>query len=287
MVKRSKILLGLLGIACIITASAKTLPYQTIIESNTPAILNTISKNAKNEQIDKLPMGQIIEWTSLQLLDKPYVGALLDKKVPEYLYISLNSTDCMLFVEHVLAVSYLIKHNDLNLKNLTSLVKDERYHGALAYCNRNHYFKDWALTNQHKGLVYDAALPLTGIDLPYSAHVMSDWIKNQPNSLHYSDLACIQKRETLINQEKIGFIPLKILPHYIKDIQAGDIIGIVRTPKGRADSIHHLAIAYLHNGKVGLVDASSDYKRVVIAPSLMGYLAQFQDSEGIILFRAK
>ncbi|MFN7095542.1 MAG: N-acetylmuramoyl-L-alanine amidase-like domain-containing protein, partial [Burkholderiales bacterium] len=234
------------------------------------------------------PIGEIMQKVALQLVGKPYVGGLLDKPtMPEYLYISLEQTDCMLFVEHILAVSELIKSNKLNLNNLASRIKEERYHGNLSYCNRNHYFKDWALDNQKKLWVSDEGMRLSRLALPYSAHVLSDSITNSKNNLHAADLACIKKREQIINQEQLGFIPVKELPKYLLQIKPGDIIGIVRTSNGRADSIYHLGIAYVHNGKVGMIHASSDAKQVVIADSLLAYLGEFKDSQGIILLRAQ
>jgi len=279
------------GLICLIyiPVYAANPDYSIIVESQTPTTLNTIAKNAIAQNIAKLPIGEIMQWTALQMLGKPYVGGLLDKSLPEYLYISLEQTDCMLFTEEILALSNLIRLGQLNLANFTAMIKTERYHGEVAYCNRNHYFKDWSLVNQKKHLVIDEGLLLTGIVLPYPAHVLGDRIAKNPHDPHRADLSCIQEREFLINHEQLGFIPLKDLPKYLQDIQPGDIIGIVRIPKGRADSIHHLGIAYVHHssGIVSMIDASSDAKQVVVAPSLMGYLAQFKDSQGIILLRAK
>src|SRR4029077_2455360 len=153
------------------------------------------------------------------------------------------------------------------------------------YCNRNHYFKDWSVENINKGLLTDEAEKLTHQYLSYPANVLSRAIANIP--AHAGDVECIKSREEYINTLKLGFIPLKVLPKYLYKIKSGDIIGIVRTPKGRMDSIYHLSIAYVHGNKVGMIDASSIYKKVVIEDTLTGYLAKFKNSEGIILLRAK
>ncbi|MCE3269033.1 MAG: hypothetical protein K0R49_1285, partial [Burkholderiales bacterium] len=47
-----------------------------------------------------------------------------------------------------------------------------------------------------------------------------------------------------------------------------------------------LGIAYLHDGKVGMIDASSSHKKVIVEDTLTGYLTKFKNSEGIILLRA-
>ena len=92
---------------------------------------------AKEENVAQKDIGEIVLWSSLQLLDSPYVGGLLDKTTPEYLYISLSDTDCMLFVEQVAVLSRLIKANKLTFDNYVDGIKQIRYHGELSYCNRN------------------------------------------------------------------------------------------------------------------------------------------------------
>lgn len=264
--------------------------YEIIVESGTPKTLAVIKANANKEKVAKLPIGKVIEWTALQLMGKPYSIALLDQKTPEYLYISLNNTDCMLFIEEVVAVSELIKNNRLDMNDLTTQIAKLRYHGDLAYCNRNHYFKDWAYVNEKNGIFKDEAFLLTGINLPYKANVMSIHIANAAESNpHKADLACIKAREDIINnQESIGFIPLKDLPKYLSKIQSGDVIGIIRhSENSKADSVHHLGIAYVHNGVVSMIHASSEMHKVVISDTLTGYLARFKDSQGIVLLRAK
>ncbi len=257
--------------------------YQTIIESGTPNEI--ISLNAKIAKNPSLSVGQIMQLTALHLVGQPYGIGLLDRQQPEYMYVSLHETDCMLFVEQVLSASELIKQKRLNLDNLIQDTKDLRYHGDLAYCNRNHYFKDWATVNIEKGYVTDEAYRLTHILFPYTADVMSKKIATDDNDAHKKDLACIIKREGFINQQKLGFIPLTDLPRYLRFIKSGDIIGIVRTPNGKADAVHHLGIAYVHDNVVSMIHASSKSGKVVIADTLTGYLGQYTDSQGIILLR--
>ena len=270
---------------CLVGSAYAETEYQTVIESSTPAIISNLQVKAKHDNVAKGSVGQINQWLALQLLDKPYSIALLDRQMPEYMYVTLGATDCMLFVEEVLASSELIKQQQFNLNNLTKETKNLRYHGTLSYCNRNHYFKDWAITNISKGYVTDAAYQISGITFPFEADVMSKKIAESSGDIHRSDFACIQEREQAINEGHLGFIPLRDLPKYLKDIKPGDIIGIVRTPGGRADAVHHLGIAYVHNNLVSMIHASSKSGKVVIANTLMEYLNQYKDSQGIILLR--
>ena len=258
--------------------------YSVVIESNTQITINKLNKIAKLQQIQKKSMGDIVQWVSLQLLNSPYKYYLLDRHIPEYLYISLNDTDCMLFIEEVVVVSRLLQENKLTLDNYVAGIKQIRYHGDVTYCNRNHYFKDWAVMNERQGIVMDIASNLMHIRYPYLANVMSKNIAKNPENMHYPHINCIIARESVVNTEQIGFIPLKQLSKYLKYVQSGDIIGIIRNPT-KADPVQHLGIAYLHDGKVGMIDASSIHSKVVIEESLLVYLAKFNNSKGIILFR--
>jgi hypothetical protein len=269
-------------------ASAINSNSQVILESNTESILNDIKHNAIMSRIKEYNLGEIIKWVALQMLGQPYRAKLLDKSLHpglEYLYVSLSSTDCMLFVEHVMALSILIKTNHLTLYNLINQVQKERYHGTLSYCNRNHYFKDWALANQANGFVIDEAFKLNGKTLPYTAHILSDKISSNPNDFHKAYLLCIKEREKLIDKQQVGFIPLKELTKYLPLIRNGDIIGIVRTPTANSDSIQHVGIAYRQGNEVGMIHASSKFLKVIIDNSLINYLKKSPASLGIILLR--
>lgn len=274
-----------IGLACFLTATT-VFADNLIIESGTPALLHQIQANAAKQSIRFRSPGDIVAWSALQSINQPYVGGLLDKTTPEYLYISLSKTDCMLFVEEVIAISRLLHEQRLTLTNLTQEIRKLRYHGKISYCNRNHYFKDWAAENIKKGIIRDIGIRLSGQYYNYPAHAISTYLEEHQDNANYSQLSCIKKREQDINtQEKIGFIPLNKLSQKLQYIHSGDIIGIVRTPKGRADAIHHLAIAYIFHGQVAMIDASSDKHKVILEPSLMQYLAKFKDSQGIVLFR--
>lgn len=285
MTKRLKLWILLMALAGATFAQEDN--YQIIIESGTSGTISSLNSAATKAKIYKQPIGQVVQWTALQLIGKPYVRALLDQKTPEYLYVSLNDTDCMLFVEEVLGASELIKAKRLDAIALTDQTKKLRYHGPVSYCMRNHYFKDWALMNISKGYVKDQAYALTKTNFPFQANVMSIRLEASESDIHKDDAACIKSREDEINQQQLGFIPLQDLPKYLRSIKSGDIIGIVRTPHGGADAVHHLGIAYVHNGTVSMIHASSKVNEVVIADTLTGYLAQYKDSQGIILLRPK
>ncbi|MFN8770866.1 MAG: N-acetylmuramoyl-L-alanine amidase-like domain-containing protein [Neisseriaceae bacterium] len=285
-IRKTMIFIALLCSVLINKVLADQVKYQVVIESGTVNILNHIKKNAKITNVAKKPMSDIITWVGTQLLNSPYSYYLLDERTPEYLYISLSKTDCMLFVEEVVVLARLIQSQELNLDNYINGIKKIRYHGNVSYCNRNHYFKDWAVMNESQNILEDVGLKLTGKTLPNTAHILGDVIARNESNIHYSNLACIRDREKILDRETIGFIDIKYLPKYLKFIKSGDIIGVVTSNPIRSDSIRHVGIAYVKSGKVGYLNASSIKSKVVIYDNLMKYLIKHKDA-GIILFRVK
>ena len=138
--------------------------YTTIIDSGTESTIIQMASNARQQAIGNKPFGEIMQWVAYQMLGKPYVGALLDKKTPEYLFISTEQTGCMLFMEHVFIISKLIQQNRLDINNLTDGIAKVRYHGNVSYCTRNHYFKDWIISNSTQ--LQNVSESLAGINYP-------------------------------------------------------------------------------------------------------------------------
>jgi len=283
---KSRLLFIILSITTTTSIFATSPTYAVVIESGTQKIFNNIASKAKQQQIANQDIGSIVVWSSMQLLNSPYVGRLLDKSVPEYLYISLSNTDCMLFIEQVVVLSRLIKSGQLTFAHYIDGIKQIRYHGQVSYCNRNHYFKDWILVNQKKGYIKDIALGLSGKQLPYSAEILSRLIANSESNVHYADLSCMKERESLINQQALGFIASADIPKYQHAIKSGDIIGVVTDKLEHADSIQHLGIAYVKNGKISYINASSKKAnmKVVVYDDLLAYIRQ-HNFVGIVVVR--
>ena len=269
------------------------------IADNTEAILSELKIKATKNNLQQESLSKIIIWVAKELLHSPYEANLLynplttpsthplvNNNHQEYLYISLTKTDCMLFIEEVVAISILIKHQQLSLDNFISYIKLLRYHNSnttnnthnnIEYCNRNHYFKDWALMNIQQNLFTDIAYSLTQASYPYHAEIMSlmffdkihkdnlitTQLTTKINTLsdnYNSNISdngvmadsndkllkyynCIEDRERWINDNKniLGFIKITDIMKYKNYLHDGDIVGIVRSSEHmHADAIHHL-----------------------------------------------
>lgn len=254
-----------------------------VIESGTLTTVRLMYAQAGLRQLAKNnQFGFLMQNVALQMLNKPYSSFLLDRQLPEYLWISTEHTDCMLFVEHVWAISMLIKTGDNSASALESYIKQIRYHGQVNYCNRNHYFKDWALSGQAIGIFNDEGFRLASESLPTFVYYLSNKLESK-SDLHHKDLACILNRENLLNREQLGFIPMGKLSDYLGQIKPGDIIGVVRDIPGI--DVAHMGIAYVKNGQLGMIHASSKEQKVVLTKNLLRYLKQFRNVEGIVVLR--
>jgi hypothetical protein len=214
-----------------------------------------------------------------------YKSHLLDRESYEYLYLSMADTDCFIFAEEVLATALALRNSDLSQFGILKFIQLLRYgnNHQVEYCNRNHYFKQWIISN--KKLISDVGFNLTKEYYPYKAELLSKYvlpkeiIKNKKQYIN-----CISQQENNINKESIGFVPINKLQYFMNDIKNGDVIGIVRNLKN-ADNITHIAIAYRNGDNVGIYHASSNLKKVVKESSLMNYLKKYKDIEGIVIVR--
>ena len=85
-------------------------------------------------------------------LGTPYVTGTLETKRAEYLVVNLRESDCVTFVENVIALLFLVKSQEKSFEAFRRLLQKIRYRqGRLqGYSSRLHYFSDWIHDNQRR-----------------------------------------------------------------------------------------------------------------------------------------
>lgn len=278
-INKTQIASTLIGAICTLYTN-QAYCYETTIESGTMATIKNIAANIP----DTNSSSELRTTVAMAMLGKPYSYYLLDKKTPEYLFISTEHTDCMLFVEHVLVISNMISQHQINESQLSKDIVAIRYHGEINYCNRNNYFTDWATSNIKKQNMSDVLLNNTPYLMPNKVSILSTMEQN-PNNLHHDELKCISQREIWVNQQKLGFIPIDKFNQYSKLIQDGDIIGVARKESGI--DIAHMGIAKITESQVGMIHASSEHHEVMYSNNLYNYLINLSNIQGIVVLRPK
>ena len=228
----------------------------------------------------------IIEYGT-SFIDVPYVSHTIDENETEQLVINLDKFDCATYVETVLAMAKVSVENKGSYDGFTEVVQKLRYHNGVidGYPSRIHYFSDWLYENS-QNLILDNVTGSIGGDL-YQKTV--NFMSTNPNLyVHLKDDKAAQEKiketENAMNGRKQFFIPKEKVKAIESEIKEGDIIGITTSVKGL--DISHEGFAIKRKGRIHLLHASSDEKKVVISTlPLPEYLMSHKSQTGIMICR--
>src|SRR5947209_1276105 len=115
-----------------------------------------ILNKALAEQWRKLPIGDVIGKTAMELKGTPYVGFMLEvSKDRECCVVNLNGLDCVTFFEDCLCFARMLKHGKGSPNDLLDEVRLTRYRAGKMgdFTTRLHYTTDWFVDNESKGVV--------------------------------------------------------------------------------------------------------------------------------------
>ncbi len=276
-------------------------------------IFKALLRRAQRENWDQMSLGDLTQQVGESFLGSDYRANLLDRAPSlesgqETLLASLQQFDCVLFVETALALAQTIRQpNLLTLSDTQAeqLFFDElqqyRYrNGRLDdYCSRLHYFSDWILDNQRRGLVQEMGRSLAGKPLTGSLSFMSqNWLKYPVLVAHPNLKKCISTTEVAINPQDVFYIPTQQISAHYSQLQSGDIIGVVTSIEGldvthsgliyqplNRQPVHQRVNQSLNQStKTGLMHASVR-SGIKISPDLEKYVARVDGAIGIVVAR--
>jgi hypothetical protein len=220
-------------------------------------------------------------------LGTPYVAFTLETEAEEQIIINLRELDCTTFAENCLAISRTIKSGKLSFEQFAGELLVIRYRdGRLnGYPSRLHYFCDWIHNNEQKKLVENSPdeLPMC------TFHKEINFMSTHPDSYRQlrEDSALvgdIAEQEKLISSREMLFIAEEDLADVESGLMDGDIVGITTSIDGLA--IQHVGILVRVDGRIHLMHASSDAKKVVLSDNpLEDYLLSSKSTTGIMLAR--
>ncbi|MBD0403991.1 N-acetylmuramoyl-L-alanine amidase-like domain-containing protein [Flammeovirga sp. EKP202] len=200
-------------------------------------------------------------------LDTPYLEKTLEIGKKEELVINFVGFDCTTFVESVTAMNLLFNHAPSlrNLNHYATILERLRYrNGQLTgYGSRLHYFTEWVLNNQKKGILKDMTLEIGGQMYNKKINFMSTHISSYKRLIdNDSAVNTIRVAETTINQQPLSQIYIKDIAAYEDKIQEGDIIALVTKINGL--DVSHVGIAVKKLDRIHLLHASQSSGKVVI-----------------------
>lgn len=230
----------------------------------------------------------IINFYAEKQLGLPYQANMLDEPDSESLQVRTDSSDCVIYVETSIALAMTTLQHDSTYNRFKKNLQLIRYRNGKinGYFSRLHYFTDWLLDNQKKGIITLVNQDWPGAVKMDSVYFMSHHLAAYPKLAQSDSLtALIKIKEKQLSASGITFVPKKEVPRYINKIQTGDIIAFVTTIKGL--DISHTALAYRDGDFITFMHANPK-RGVIIEPlGLLAYLYSRSSVKGIIVARLK
>ncbi|MBQ5943914.1 MAG: DUF1460 domain-containing protein [Bacteroidales bacterium] len=252
-----------MGITAFILSMALMLPG---VDS---AIVASAADKAVAEKVmASLEPGSTAEMTlaaAKRMLGTPYVGGLLDEGENEEFRLPLDRTDCIIFVETCLNLARTAKEHgpEADFGKFASRVRQMRYRDGIinGYASRIHYTAEWIRQGERLGILKDVTLESGGCIYDHPVSFMSSHPGSYPH-INDDNIHLIKEAEDALNAIPYTCIQTSDLQGAEKFIRDGDIICFVSKVEGL--DISHVAIACLHDGKVGFIHASSTAGKVVV-----------------------
>jgi len=260
-------------------------------------ILEKRIKEAFEQRLDLLPMGDLVARIGLTFLGTPYAPNTLDPAGEEGLVVEVQELDCVTFVETVLALSRVV--HDLGVAGYRETSSQEirrsyweqlealRYRdGHLdGYLSRLHYFSDWIKDNAKLGVVeevfesYPARIDTEPITF-MTAHPDAYWQLREDPTL----VPAMKKIEEDLSQQSRAYIPEINIYDVEQDILNGDIVAATSSLAGL--DIAHTGIAIRKEGRVHLLHAPLVGGVVqVSAKPLAERILELERQDGVMIAR--
>jgi len=244
--------------------------------------------------LDTLPMGETMAFLGLSFVGTRYVPGTLESPGPENLVVNLQELDCVTFVENVLALARFVRlsepgvlDSELEIRTVyRRILTDIRYRGGRidGYPSRLHYFSDWILDNEEKGLVREITAELGGEEDYRAVDFMSSHPEAYPKLATQGSLQAIREREMYLSSQ----VRYRILPERIGDrieeIKDGDIIAATSAVDGL--DVGHTGLALWRDGGLYLLHAPLAGESVELsALPLAERLLRIESQDGIRVVR--
>lgn len=224
-----------------------------------------------------------------EFLGKPYVASTLETPGEEHLIINLHEVDCTTLIEYMAAIALCKQKSQTGFEDFAQNLALLRYRDGIieGYTSRLHYFSDWLINNEQKGIL-DIVTNAWGNQ---ESNTRLSFMSSNPHLYMHlktdmANQAAIKKVEDQLASHQLKQLSKDQIATYEHLIKPGDIIAFTTTIKGL--DVSHTGMAYFHQGRLHLLHASATNKRVEITSQpLHDYLARLPRVNGIIVARIR
>ncbi|MFN3490186.1 MAG: N-acetylmuramoyl-L-alanine amidase-like domain-containing protein, partial [Emticicia sp.] len=256
--------------------------------------LNIVSAQNADETVFmqkmKLPKGETKAQTAIMIaksfMGQPYKAGTLDALPNEQLVCNLRDFDCWTFVESVTAMTLTKYDEKPNFEKFNSHLKNLRYRkGKLnGYGSRIHYFKEWMIQAEDNNIAQEMTPLIGGIEANKDINFMTSHRNLYAKLQDSESFFAVEKAQKTINTYDFFYIPKNKVAKIESEIHDGDIIGITSGVEGL--DFNHEGFAIKQNGRIHLLHASFDLKKVMITTEpLADYLNRIKKHSGITVLR--
>lgn len=257
-------------------------------------VLNTVFAQSADETVFlqkmKLPKGetkaQIAITIAKSFIGQPYKAGTLEGNSKEQLVCNLRDFDCSTFVENVIAMSLISHAGSPTFEKYKKQLTELRYRNGTVqgYASRLHYFKEWIIQAERNNILQDITSKIGGLKQKKNLNFMTSNRELYPNLKDENSYLAIKDYQKQINEFDFYYIPKWKIEKVENQIQDGDIIAITSNVDGL--DFNHEGFAIRQNGRIYLLHASYEQKKVIISKELLvDYLNRIHKHSGITVLR--
>ncbi len=280
------LVLGLAGTA------AAALPFKTVFRGEDQ--FKRLVSLAKANNWAALPIGERTAAVGQALLGTRYKHFTLeiDNRI-EAPSVNFKGMDCWTFFEISLAFARMLEAppDEWTPERMLHYIELDRYRGGQCtgdYLSRLHYLEDWLADNRQRGLVRDLTVELGGHSVAHQAREMSiGWRHYRYLASNRALLGPLARMEARVSSQPLYQISKSRVPSIEKDLQSGDIIGIISRDRGGLYSTSHVGLALRREDGLHFMHASSPNNagKVIVDGRISQYLAKHGGDSGILVAR--
>jgi hypothetical protein len=280
-----KKLLTLLTTALICGIAAQAQADDVKYGENDEFIFNSLIKKTLSDKSPDNEYSKLIPQIAGYFLGLPYVAHTLECE-NEVLTVNFRELDCTTFLENVAVIATLAKASQTDFDSFILKLKKFRYRNGKVdgYASRIHYFSDWIVTNESRGLVKNLTKDIGGEPYIKTINYMTQNREKYPRLADEQTFEKIKQSEYNLNQHKHYYIPKEKVAEIENKINDGDLIAITCAAEGL--DIAHVGLAVRKNGRVHFMHAPMSGKHVTVSDEpLHDYLAAHKSNTGIMVAR--
>ncbi|MEE9429778.1 MAG: N-acetylmuramoyl-L-alanine amidase-like domain-containing protein [Melioribacteraceae bacterium] len=261
---------------------------QTIYTQKDVEVCNTKFDFAVSENLDSLPINEVLIEIAKTFLDLDYEAHTLEKGEHEQLVVHLTGLDCYTFFESSFVFARSIKKGKTSFQDFQNEVTNIRYRdGKLdKYPSRLHYAADWLYDNDKRKTVKDITEEIGGILYKKKIDFMSthsksyNRLKDNPEFIKQ-----IAETENEMNKRDYYYVPQNYISCVEDKIQSGDIVLITTGIKGLDISHTGMAIR-MEDDIIHFLHAPIKGKKIQITEKPLGdYIKGLKRHTGIMVAR--